>query len=62
MCVNLNDSEYVNFALCVPTRVPLMGGGPYDHVKGGSLKGGLIYHLKEDSNSMKAHPLDGKPS
>ena len=64
MYVNQNDSEYVNFALCEPTGVPLMGGGPYGLVKGGSLKGGLIGHLnlKEDSNPKKGRPLDDKPS
>ena len=61
MCVNPNGSECVNFALCEPTRVPLMGGGPYDPVKGGSVKRGLTEStLKRDPltrGSKKVGPL-----
>ena len=48
MRVNPNDSQYVNFALCEPTGVPLKGGGPLGPLKGGSLKGCLSGPLKED--------------
>ena len=57
-----NDSEYVNFAICELTGVPLKGGGPLGPPKGGSLKGDLIGPLKEDSNCMKGRALVSKPS